>query len=75
MTLERAIRILAGTIVLVCLTLSQLVSAWFLAGVAFVGINLVQSALTGFCPAERVLRRFGLRDSCAITLRAHEEVA
>jgi hypothetical protein len=60
MKLESAIRILAGTMVLVSLTLSQLVSPWWLLLAAFVGVNLIQSALTGFCPAEIIFRKLGV---------------
>lgn len=65
MTLERAIRILAGTFVLVSLALGApgsplFVDARWLWMTAFVGANLLQSAITGFCPAEIVLRRLGV---------------
>jgi hypothetical protein len=49
---ERRIRRLAGVVVLLGLGLSQLVSSWFLAIAAFAGLNLLQSSLTGICPAE-----------------------
>ena len=55
MTNESAIRLLAGSMVLLSLLLFQLVSPWGLLLALFVGLNLVQSAFTGFCPAERVL--------------------
>ena len=60
MSLERIIRLLAGTLVLVGLALSQFVSRWFVLVDVFVGANLFQSALTGICPAEQVLRRLGV---------------
>ncbi len=60
MTLEGAIRVLAGSFVLLGLLLSRLVSPWWLLLDAFVGLNLIQSAFTGFCPAEIVLRRLGV---------------
>lgn len=60
MKMENAIRILAGTMVLTSIALAHWVHhAWLLLGV-FVGINLIQSALTGFCPAETILRRLGV---------------
>lgn len=58
MTLERAIRRLAGLIVLTGLALGLLVSPWFFILVGFVGVNLFQSSYTGFCPAEKMLRRW-----------------
>lgn len=56
--LERLIRALAGTLVLVSLTLGYFVNPqWFLL-TAFVGVNLLQSSVTRFCPAEMVIQRF-----------------
>ena len=55
MKLENRIRLLAGSMVLVGVTLSALVSSWWLLLPAFVGANLVQSVFTGFCPAELIL--------------------
>ena len=60
MKLESCIRILAGTLVLVSVTLAHFASPWWLLLAVFVGVNLIQSALTGFCPAEIILRRLGL---------------
>jgi hypothetical protein len=54
---ESAIRVLAGSFVLLSLALAQLVSGWWLLLATFVGLNLIQSAFTGFCPAEIVFRR------------------
>lgn len=64
MTIERAIRIMAGSFVLLSLALGieespLFVSRWFLAFTAFVGFNLLQSGFTGFCPPEKLLRRMG----------------
>lgn len=60
MKLENAIRILAGTLVLVSISLAHWVDERWLFLTAFVGLNLIQSAFTGFCPAEMVLRRLGV---------------
>lgn len=60
MKLESCIRILAGTLVLTSVTLAHWVSPWWLLLAVFVGVNLIQSALTGFCPAELILRALGL---------------
>ena len=60
MYIERYLRLIAGLLVLVTLALGYWVHpAWFLF-TAFVGINLLQSSVTGFCPLERVLGRLGL---------------
>ncbi len=57
MTLERSIRLLAGTLVLISLALYWFVSPWGLLLAAFVGFNLVQSSITKICPAEMILGR------------------
>lgn len=61
MTADRGVRVVAGIFVLLSLALGWWVSPYFLLFTAFVGINLIQSAFTGFCPAEMLLRRCGLR--------------
>jgi hypothetical protein len=60
---ENAIRILAGSFVLAGLALGHFVSPWWLLLPAFVGVNLIQSAFTGFCPAEIILKRTGVARS------------
>ena len=57
MNVEPLIRRLAGTLVLVSVLVAVLVSPWWLLIATFVGLNLLQSSFTGFCPAERVLVR------------------
>ena len=59
MTVESIIRLLAGSLVLLSLGLAHFASPWWLLLTAFVGLNLIQSALTGFCPPEMLLRRLG----------------
>ena len=61
MTVENAVRALAGTIVLVSVALGYFFHPGFLLLTAFVGANLLQSAFTGLCPAEAIFRRLGLR--------------
>jgi hypothetical protein len=60
MTTEKAIRILAGTFVLIGTALAHWVSPWWHILPAFVGLNLIQSAFTGFCPAENILKKLGV---------------
>jgi hypothetical protein len=57
MTVENGVRIVAGTMILISIALVLLVGRWWLALTAFVGVNLIQSAFTGFCPAEMILQR------------------
>jgi hypothetical protein len=57
MTLENSIRLLAGILVLISTALGYYVSPyWFLLTV-FVGVNLVQSSFTKFCPAEIIFSK------------------
>ena len=60
MKIENAICILAGTLVLTSLALAHWVHPGWLFLAAFVGVNLIQSALTGFCPAEIILKKLGM---------------
>ena len=67
MKTESLIRTLAGSFVLLGISLAHFVSAWWLCLPAFVGVNLIQSAFTGFCPAEIVFKKLGLsRDEGAV---------
>lgn len=65
MHLERLLRLIAGTFILLSVFLGWAVSPWFYAFTAFVGFNLLQSAFTNWCPMMWLLRRFGVRE-CAI---------
>lgn len=62
MTVERWIRFFAGTLVLLSLALAHYLSQWFLLMTVFVGVNLLQSSLTTFCPLASLLRALGVRD-------------
>ena len=65
MNIDRAIFAFAGTIILASLALAHFVSPLWLWLTASVGLNLLQSSVTGFCPAAIVLRKFGLAPGCA----------
>ncbi len=65
MNIDRFVFAFAGSVILISLVLGYFVApAWFLL-TAFVGLNLLQSAFTGFCPLAMILRRFGLKSGCA----------
>ncbi|HEX2871147.1 MAG TPA: DUF2892 domain-containing protein [Polyangiaceae bacterium] len=66
MTIESAIRLLAGSLILLSLALYQFISPWGLLLALFVGLNLAQSSLTGFCPAETILKRLGVGGCCGV---------
>ena len=62
MTVQRFVIAFAGLVVLASALLAWLVHPGFVWAAAFVGVNLLQSAFTGFCPLAIILRRAGLRD-------------
>ena len=62
MTVERALRLIAGAFVALSVVLGIYVNANFLWFTLFVGLNLFQSAFTNWCPMMAILRRAGLRD-------------
>ncbi len=59
MKLDSFIRVLAGSITLLSVALTYFVSPWWLLLTCFVGVNLIQSAFTGFCPPSLILRKLG----------------
>ncbi len=65
MNVDRAVLAFAGLMVLASLALAWLVSPWWLLLTAFVGVNMIQAAFTGFCPAAIVFRKLGLSQGCA----------
>jgi DUF2892 family protein len=65
MSIDRIVLAFAGTMVLVSLVLSHFISPYWLFLAAFVGLNLLQSAFTGFCPLAIVLRKLGYAPGCA----------
>ena len=70
MTIERGLRLMAGTFVLLSLALGYWVSPYWYLFTAFVGLNLLQSAFTNWCPAMWMLGRCGLK-STEGSVRAH----
>ncbi len=61
MTLDRAVLLFAGIIVLVSLALGTYVSPYWYLLTAFVGFNLIQASFTGFCPAAILFKKLGIR--------------
>jgi hypothetical protein len=58
---ERIVRVVAGTMVLISITLAYFVSIYWLGLAAFVAINLIQSSFTRFCPLEIILDKAGIQ--------------
>jgi len=69
------IRRIAGTFVLASLLLAHYHSLYWLWFTAFVGVNLVQSSFTNFCPLEIVLRKLGVGRDAASGARNTPETA
>ena len=65
MSIERWIRLIAGTFVTVSVVLSYVQSPYWLFFTAFVGLNLFQSALTRWCPMEELLKKLGVKSEAA----------
>ena len=65
MTIDRAVLMFAGFMVLASLGLGFYVSAWWYLLTAFVGLNLRQASITGFCPAAMIFRKLGCRAGVA----------
>ena len=61
---EESLRMMAGIAVLVGLALGYWVSSWWFLFVAFVGLNLLQSAFTHWCPAMYFLKKIGIHSCC-----------
>lgn len=64
MNQEEALRMLAGIAVLTGVSLGYWVSSWWYLFVAFVGLNLLQSAFTHWCPAMYILDKLSIQSCC-----------
>lgn len=60
MNIDRVVMVFAGSMILLSLVLSQLHHGYWLWLTVIVGANLLQAALTGFCPLARLLKKMGL---------------
>ena len=65
MSLDSAVLRFAGVMVLLSVVLTVYVSPLFVWFTVFVGLNLLQSSFTGFCPAAMVFRAMGVKKGCA----------
>ena len=61
MSVERMVLAFAGSFVLISLILYRLFSPYWLLFTAFVGANMLQSAVTGFCPLAKILKAMGVK--------------
>jgi hypothetical protein len=65
MNIDRAVLAFAGFIVLLGLVLGWTVNPYWYVLTAFAGLNMIQAAITGFCPAAIVARKLGIPAGCA----------
>lgn len=65
MNVDRAVFAFAGVVILASLALGYYISPYWLAVTAFVGLNMLQAAFTGFCPAAMVFARLGMKSGRA----------
>ena len=69
MTIVNGVRVFAGIMIWLSLALTLLVHPLFWLFTAFIGLNLIQSAFTGICPATALLRKLGLKDAPACSTK------
>jgi Inner membrane protein YgaP-like, transmembrane domain len=65
MSIDRIVLAFAGSMILLSLALSWLFTPWWLLLAAFVGLNMLQSAFTGFCPLAIFLKKLGAKPGAA----------
>ena len=61
MTLDRAVFVFAGLVVLASVALAHWVNPWWILLAVFAGLNMIQAAFTGFCPAAMVFKKLGVK--------------
>lgn len=67
MTIDRAVLAFAGVMVLLSVALTVWVSPLWMWFTVFIGLNLLQSAFTGFCPAATLFRKLGVKAGTAFS--------
>jgi len=67
MNIDRAVLSFAGSVVLLGLALGHFVTPYWYLLAAFAGLNMIQAAFTGFCPAAIVFKKLGLRSGTAFS--------
>jgi glucan phosphoethanolaminetransferase (alkaline phosphatase superfamily) len=75
MDIQRWLRVIAGFFVLVSLALGYFTSPYWFLFTAFVGLNLLQSGFTTWCPMMAILRRLNVPEATGVNKRALEKTA
>jgi hypothetical protein len=65
MTIDKAVLMFAGFIVLISLALGYWHSPYWFLLTAFVGLNMTQASVTGFCPAALAFKKIGCKSGVA----------
>lgn len=65
MSIDRVVFAFAGVMILLSLLLGLKVHVYWFALTAFVGLNMLQAAFTGFCPLATILKKIGVKPGCA----------
>ena len=67
MTIDRAVFVFAGVVILAGVALAYAVNPWWILLSVFAGLNMIQAAFTGFCPAAMIFKKLGLKPGPAFT--------
>ncbi|ADU65867.1 DUF2892 domain-containing protein [Desulfurispirillum indicum] len=67
MNIDRVVFAFAGTVILLSVLLTYAISPWWLLLTAFVGLNMLQAAFTGFCPLAVILKKLGVKPGQAFS--------
>lgn len=67
MSIDRIVLAFAGVMILCSLALGHWLSEYWLLLGAFVGLNMLQAAFTGFCPLAIILKKLGVKPGAAFT--------
>ncbi|AHM02938.1 Rhodanese-related protein sulfurtransferase [Roseibacterium elongatum DSM 19469] len=67
MSLDRAVLAFAGVMILLSVALTVWVSPLFMWFTVFIGLNMLQSAFTGWCPAVIVFKKLGVKEGHAFS--------
>ncbi|MDX8434786.1 MULTISPECIES: DUF2892 domain-containing protein [Mesorhizobium] len=65
MTIDKAVLMFAGFVVLISLTLGIYYSPYWFLLTAFAGLNMMQASVTGFCPAAMIFKKLGCKPGAA----------
>ena len=65
MNIDRAVFVFAGLVILAGVGLAHYVNPWWILLSVFAGLNMIQAAFTGFCPAAMLFKKLGVRPGAA----------